>query len=334
MYKIIYLLITGLIILITYSIITSLLMNYSPLERNYATFDFENSYSKNRTYNIILEIIFPNILVIFFYYSNKFNKDFSSIMYLSVLSFYLLRWLLVIITGRFLIINKKMELFVNTIGILLAFSLHQIYFIKKINIMPSINDLINNFWIAILIFTYEVIKKILDNYDSKDSILKEKYIKKNFYYLKKKYNDTILECLGEGSSYLKSLVYSIMIYENFNRPKYKRIIETFYFFLLNILLKQKKSMTLGVMQVSTLSYINDYKSIDYGIKKIKSLKDELFSSVQKERLKDEKKSDPTLEEIFIYIISNYNRGHEYFCSVSYIKDILDEYPENKITSVG
>ena len=58
------------------------------------------------------------------------------------------------------------------------------------------------------------------------------------------------------------MVYAIMIYENFNRPKFVRWIEYVHF------LVNTKPHTLGIMQVTTSKWINDRQSIILAIEKI------------------------------------------------------------------
>lgn len=61
---------------------------------------------------------------------------------------------------------------------------------------------------------------------------------------------------------LESLIYSVIIYENFNRPPLFREVERFVFPFF--------SKTLGVMQVKTVKRISDAESVLIGAEKLKS----------------------------------------------------------------
>ncbi|MEO0234622.1 MAG: hypothetical protein ABIN11_05995 [candidate division WOR-3 bacterium] len=59
---------------------------------------------------------------------------------------------------------------------------------------------------------------------------------------------------------LKNIILSIMIYENFNRPKFIRILENKFFFF------SKKSRTTGIMQVKSIKPLSDEESLKEGLK--------------------------------------------------------------------
>ena len=59
------------------------------------------------------------------------------------------------------------------------------------------------------------------------------------------------------------MLYAIMIYEDYNRPKLYRLVENF----LKTICPQKV-MTIGIMQVKSKEYITDLESIDLAIEKL------------------------------------------------------------------
>jgi hypothetical protein len=119
----------------------------------------------------------------------------------------------------------------------------------------------NELWIIIIFFLYQILNKIEPSEKGFEK-RKNNYVKTFYCKYKSKYEDTINGVLKDTA--LKPLVYSIMIYEGFNRPKYARILEYFK-------LKIKKEATLGIMQVKTCDYINDKRSIELGIKLLEKI---------------------------------------------------------------
>lgn len=109
--------------------------------------------------------------------------------------------------------------------------------------------------------------------------------------------------------YLKLIIYSIMIFEDFNRPKNARIIENF------LAKHSAREITLGIMQVKTDKLITDEQSISLGINKImNSFYEYLVNYI---------KSDYNYSRDCIdLILEDYNFGEEYSGSVKNICDIL------------
>jgi len=57
----------------------------------------------------------------------------------------------------------------------------------------------------------------------------------------------------------EGIIYAIMIYEDYNRPRLIRLVEYSWFFL------TKKPLTMGIMQVRSNTYINDIESVRRGV---------------------------------------------------------------------
>ena len=91
-------------------------------------------------------------------------------------------------------------------------------------------------------FVYSILNKVEI---SRDGTIKRKnkYIISRYTTFKKKY-DTIIKEFFHNDFY-EALTYSIMIYEDFNRPRVVRWIEYLRFWI------TRKPHTLGIMQVTT-----------------------------------------------------------------------------------
>lgn len=110
-------------------------------------------------------------------------------------------------------------------------------------------------------------------------------------------------------NFLRLVIYSIMIFEDFNRPKNARVIENF------LAKHSSREITLGIMQVKTDKLITDEQSISLGINKI-------INSFYR-YLVDYIKLDYNYSEDCIdLILEDYNLGEEYSGSVKNICDIL------------
>lgn len=116
-------------------------------------------------------------------------------------------------------------------------------------------------WLLIIVYVYKFFK-IKDN----DSIKKDINVSKDriavaFAKLKIMYGDDI----SVSNDDEKLVIYAIMIFNNFLRPKVFRRVDNLLFKLNN------KPRKLGIMQVMSKKYINDYESIVTVCKKIDKL---------------------------------------------------------------
>lgn len=129
----------------------------------------------------------------------------------------------------------------------------------KANVLPDFTTLSNELWFIILIFVFQVTNNMRFSQDGTVK-RKDKYLKSRYKFFRKIYGDQIKEITQ--NEILETIVYAIIIYEDFNRPKIIRRIENLKFRL------TKKTYTLGVMQVKSEKLITDIESIKLGTKKI------------------------------------------------------------------
>lgn len=129
-------------------------------------------------------------------------------------------------------------------------------------ILPSPRSLLDQLWILIIIFVYSILNKVQI---SREGTIKRKhnYICSRYNTLRKKYDAEIKNFFH--NDFYEALTYSIMIYEDFNRPIIVRWVEYIRFWI------TKKPHTLGIMQVTTEKYINDKESIRQAMFIIQSL---------------------------------------------------------------
>lgn len=140
---------------------------------------------------------------------------------------------------------------------------------------------------------------------------KDNYIANTYLHLKAKYNKVIeKEC--DSNYFFVQMVYSIMIYENFNRPRFVRWIEYIHFLL------TKKPHTLGIMQVASTKWINDTQSVTLAINKIKSDCDNIVDDYAK------RKEEFSLRLIVRKIASKYNKDDAYVEEVELLYNTISD----------
>ncbi len=180
------------------------------------------------------------------------------------------------------------------------------YFINRMDyIFPKNSELRIVIWTIIILFLYNFFKdktnlseekvkrKVLDN---------EEYIVINYAKFKSRYKEEIdLE-----NKNLTNLIYSIMIYENYNRPLILRKIDTTKFKFTNKKTKQ------GIMQVNSKKLIDDIDSIHLVCKKI--------DRIYKRKLTSSKKNDIMKE-----IIKEYYKNAEKEENILNIYEVICEF---------
>lgn len=193
--------------------------------------------------------------------------------------------------------------------------------IEKVDkILPDGKGLIDQMWILIIAFLYELCNRV--------RVGEQRTIKRKDHYLRARY-DKFKGKFGNitgsyfNNDFYENIVYAIMIYEDFNRPFLIRKIEDLRFFI------TRKPHTLGIMQVTTDKYINDEESVRQAVKKIAG---DINAFIEENR-DDE-------NEIFgwnlvSYIANKYNGGStgysgeisDIFCSISRLY-YNNQIPEN------
>ena len=278
------------------------LINYDFLF-NYTTFKFNAKEHSPIGLNYIINIFFPAIYIIILsgiFYNLNLNNLINK-MYIITIFFYIIRWIKIVVCGKHLLVDWKSEIFCFLISFFIGYIIYFIFITKTNDIFPSIEELKNGIWLAIITFFLHYLfeklynKPYLDTNKHKNRI--NNYIIDRYENFSSKYDYLIIT----NNKKLKILVYAIMIYEDFNRPKVLRFFEYIKLFFY-------KSATLGIMQVNSKKIINDKQSVEEGFKKIKNC---YMSSKHK-------KHELRLKEV----IYDYNKSYDYVDEIIEIYNIL------------
>ena len=306
----------------------------------------EESPAFNLLFRIISPIVYLFLISALLY---KLNLDrFVYNIYLVSLYYLTFRLLFNLATNRAILMNWiRQSLYWIALLSISYYSYIEIIS-NKTNLLPNFADFSNELWIIILIFIFHTLNNIRtsDKYTIKR---KDKYLRNRYNLFRIKYHPIIEKTISNDN--LQALVYAVMIYEDFNRPKIVRFIENVSFRL------TKKRHSLGLMQVQTEEFINDMQSVTLGVDKInrshhkaiKKLKKKAKKGMKKRR-KEKKKlyadtgiiipdSSYNQElsdwEIVRYILKDYNKDGEYIYEVSNLYNkIFKEFDFNKSSTLN
>ena len=233
----------------------------------------------------------------------------TNIFYITIY-YWAFRLVWVLSTGRGRLINWIEQIIYWSVSIFLSLWVYSL--IEQVEkILPDPRSLLDQFWILIIVFLYTIFNKIQLG---QKGIIKRRnsYIISRYKLFHEKYDYLIKEFFHNG--FYEALTYSIMIYEDFNRPKIVRWIEYIRFGI------TQKPHTLGIMQVQTDKFINDETSIRLAVRKI---------SKDSNQFIEEHGCSPILPDYYscasYHISKLYNAGdYTYGNEVQSIFDIISE----------
>ncbi len=248
-------------------------------------------------------------------------------IYYVVIYYFLFRLIFNIFTGRTMLLNWSTQIAYILVSVPTSYYVYNKLILDKQFLFPSANDIGNVVWIGIIGYLYTTLNNInlsdIRSKKRKTDYLENRYLKyKNLY-------GKIIEKFAHNKEQ-EMLIYSVLIYEAFNRPKVYRIIE-------NILFLFGFAKTLGIMQVNTDKYINDKESVSIGARKI-------VADYEKAKLEIEQEKNIYNPEFLIrrLVLKKYNPDDDYINEVndlyfmlvknftSKVKDVFEKYEEEKL----
>lgn len=237
-------------------------------------------------------------------------------IHLVVIYYFTFRLLFNVVTGRARLLNWGIQIAYWVTSIPVAFYVYESVILKNQYFFPTNEDLGNALWLAVLAFVYQTFNRVkLSNENTKKR--KRNYVIHRYNYYSTVYGKIIEEITADKRQ--QCLIYTILLYEAFNRPKVYRLIE-------RILFRVGLAKTLGVMQVATDRLISDEESVRLGAKKI--VDDHLKAQVivrEKRAHYGSRSYWPIRNEV----IALYNRDDEYVHEVNSLYNVMVElfYPE-------
>lgn len=232
-------------------------------------------------------------------------------VYLIVVYYWLFRFVFVTAKGHLLLINWPLQIFYWVSSIGLAIWIYTYLIEDSKSILPNPRELIEELWILIIIFLYGILNKVTYSRKGAENRIRH-YIIGKYTKFRKEYG-TIVDSNLE-IDFLKILAYSIMIYENYNRPSCFRFAER------TILGRTKKPHTYGIMQVMSDSPLTDEDSVVNGIGIIKKNAIDCLTDRFEEM-------EETNSYFFSYsVVSNYNPGDsEYSGNVMEVFSVINGF---------
>jgi len=239
--------------------------------RGYVRFSLFDSSDEAFSINFVIKVLGPIIFLIITVAVLQYLKQEHLINgILNVIYIYIaIRIVLIFLYERETIVNWVL-IITFYLSIILFSNIVYFKFIKSVSsLLPDFSDIKNEIWLLIIIFLYQIgngsKEQALSNpyYEPEQAFLPEFKNRKRRYVIKK-YNDFKLryseeiDKISNSNETFNLIIYSIIIFENFNRPRFIRLLERIWVRI------SKTEVTQGVMQQNSSKPLSDLESIKIG----------------------------------------------------------------------
>lgn len=227
----------------------------------YFHLSFDSEYDdRSPFFNILFKSFTPVLLTyilayIFSYFSfNYLNKN----IYMIVVYYFTFRFIFIVVVGRVKLTNWYKLIVIMLLSLAMTYIVYDRLIVDSIYLLPTEQEIATAMWLGIIAFIYKIINETPFLRENTGPRI-EPYLKNNYINFKHSYGHIIdTEVRNDIES---SLVYAILIYENFNRGKLFRAFEKLLFFT-------GKIKTTGIMQVQSNDYLSDTESVILGTQKL------------------------------------------------------------------
>lgn len=244
-------------------------------------------------------------------------------IWLVIAYYYLGRFLYVVSFDRTSLLNWKREIFFWVASIGLGWLLYDQVIRSKKALLPDVAHINNYLWTLIALFVYTALNSM--RFDSTAT----KRRKSRYLYIAYSDNKLLYDEIIRGIAQdrlAESIIYSILIYESFNRPSVPRVLERLFHPWLG--------KTLGPMQVKADRRISDSESVTLGAQIVADLYDKALEegrkiAADKGVIFDPNKTGNHREFIISRVAAKYNKDDSYVSEVRELHGIIvrEFYPE-------
>jgi len=281
--------------------------------------DKDEALSLNYVIKVFGPIVYLIICVAIFQYF-KLNHFIGNI--LNVVYYYLIiRLTLIFLYERATIVNWLRIAYYYASIIIISTIIYKNFINSVDNLLPDFVQIKNEIWLLIIIFIYQIgngfeekgpnshLTETINAYLPEIKKRKRKYIIKMLEKIKRLYEKTINELSNSDNSF-NLIIFSILIFENFNRPRIIRWLERIWVRI------TKENTTQGIMQTSSDKPISDIDSVKLGTKYLY----DKYSELGKDKYK---------HYLFRRIIKKHCPDRKYIRQILFIAKAIVDNQQNK-----
>jgi len=180
-----------------------------------------------------------------------------------VAMFYVIgRWVFNIAVGRGRLLNWVEQVVMALLVVGLAYAVYDRVIVVRRNLLPDPANLTSELWLVVLVFLYQVLNRV--TLPRAGTLRRKRNYQRRMYESANRRFGHIIDSTTPDVR-LRMFIYSVLIYENFNRPAVYRWIERRLLFPLG------RASSTGIMQVRAKEPLSDEESVRLGAKHLMDL---------------------------------------------------------------
>ena len=207
-------------------------------------------------FNLVFRVLTPVVYIVivsaglYLVGLDAFTKN----VFLVVLYYFIIRLAFNVLVGRSRLLNWPLQFVYLILSTTLAYLAYKYLITQRTHLLPDFASMANELWVVIFAFVYLLFNRVRLPTTATER-RKQTYLHHRYALYRSRYGELIASKTQDAKT--EALIYAVMIYEAFNRPKLYRGIE-------HLLFRFGRATTLGVMQVRTTAAISDWESVGLG----------------------------------------------------------------------
>jgi hypothetical protein len=226
-------------------------------EFGYTTSNLFEEVTEDAALNLFLKVLAPSVFIVILSATAVVvgQPEWRVGIFWVAIWYYVGRACFLILWGRFRLVRWGRFLTLAALGTGCALLAYEHLILPNRSLLPNVEQIGNELWLAILAFLYAVANKIPMKSGPK-ARQTNAFVGMRYQSAVERYGTIIVKVTG-ADSLLNLIAYSVLIYEDYSRPLPVRVLERLFW---------SRDRTTGVMQVRSTRALNDQESVALGTK--------------------------------------------------------------------
>lgn len=269
-------------------------------EFGYTTSNLFEEVTEDAALNLFLKVLAPSVFIVILSAAavTVGRPEWRVGIFWVAIYYYVGRACFLILWGRFRLVRWGRFATLAALGIGCALLAYKHLILPNRSLLPNVEQIGNELWLAILAFLYAVANKIPMKSGPK-ARQTNAFVGMRYKSAVARYGAVIVN-VTEDDPLLNLIAYSVLIYEDYSRPLPVRVLERLFW---------SRDRTTGVMQVRSTSALSDQESVALGTK--------MLTQAWGQHANEQWKTQQVRSTIL-----DYNRDENYVSQVFAVMEIL------------